>query len=305
MSVEIASVVRKATIEEVASLLQMTRRGGEWKGPCPECGGTKRCWAKMHHADPGKVVISCRQCPNSDTLEGGVSRVLPEEERQRADTCSNNRRINVELETPFAPAVESIWKGSTASSDALRAYLSRRRVWEHPTPHPSIRWLPAAAVPALRLSGAGAAVYAFRRPGGAMSGLGIDCLTADGKLTDPRKRQTVGTKVGSHFKGSAGGGEIIRICEGELDAVALAGVYACDEVRASGMASNLLAACDDLRDRKVIFHPDYDSPGINAADHAALLLARAGRFAGWIWPPDGCKDAAEAAERQMLEATGL
>jgi DNA primase len=35
-------------------------RGGEWKGPCPWCGGTDRFWVHPHYGETGEY--KCRQC---------------------------------------------------------------------------------------------------------------------------------------------------------------------------------------------------------------------------------------------------
>ena len=307
-----AAIIRPETPVDLARILGHRRKGNEFHGPCPSCGGDDRCWIKDADEAPGKALITCRRCDSNHELSKAISAVAgtdstrtpsspstrPSPPPLRGGVGTEGKERSPEEAKPFSPELAAVWELAKPTSAPLRAYLMRRQVWTRPDAHPAIRWLPDGALPGLRIPPgvAGAVVYRFEIRG-ELVGVGLDAIRKDGTHPDERWRRTIGTKKGAVFyaRKVPDPAVFVRVAEGELDAIALLDSYSEDEIRAAGMDSNLAAACADPEGRIVFVHADNDPAGRHAADYAAMDLAREGRLGGVLFPERGAKDEAEAA----------
>ena len=229
-------------VKEWADTLDLTRRGREFVGPCPLCGGEDR----FHVRDSGgRPAVGCRGCidgqPDGERAKR-FGELLREVFPARAVTPARfPPRVP---RTPPAPVngheaarraiAGRLWAAAVPADDTpARAYLAGRSVWPPdgigPSLPASVRWLPRGAVRRdvaadwydVPEHTAGAIVYAFRQPGGAtIRAVGLDALDADGRRPGKRWRRTFGQKKGAAFVVGAVGGDPLVIVEGEVDALA-------------------------------------------------------------------------------------
>ena len=229
----------KPTVDEWAARLDLTRRGGEWCGPCPVCGGTDRFHVSRRRG--GDALVGCRGC--IDWQPKGVREqqfgqllrtVFPERFDAKHTTGHSSSRYPTmarhEMKVRTAPAPESasdedsrrrfardLWAASATADDSPgRVYLAGRRAWfpsETGAGLPAfVRWLAADAAPnsnpALRWYGfpynaCGALVFAWRAPGvgddAPLQAVSLEALTAAGERLPKRWRKTHGVRKGSVF----------------------------------------------------------------------------------------------------------
>ena len=281
-------------VREWVDTLDLKRRGVEYCGPCPLCGGKDR----FHVGDSGGgALVGCRVCIDGQSKSekakrfgellkavfpgrgGGVARFparaprtrpAPVKRREAADSAIAGRLWDAALPADHTPA---------------RAYLAGRWVWPPDGIGPglpaSVRWLPRGAVRRdvaakwydVPKDTAGAILYAFRQPGGAtIRAVGVDALDADGRrpdqvsgVKDDRWRRTFGTKKGAAFAVGEPGGKPLVIVEGEVDALAAAWIYPGSEVWAAGGGGATALAPAILTGRRVVIEADPDGPGRAAA----------------------------------------
>ena len=275
-------------VKEWADTLDLTRRGLEFVGPCPLCGGDDR----FHVRDSGgRPAVGCRGCIDGQSDGERAKRfgeLLREVFPARAVTPA---RFPARVpRTPPAPGnggeaarraiAGRLWAAAVPAADTpARAYLAGRLVWPPDGIGPglpaSVRWLPRSAVGRDVAAGwygvpehtAGAIVYAFRQPGGAtIRAVGLDALDADGRRPGKRWRRTFGQKKGAAFVVGAVGGDPLVIVEGEVDALASVWLYPSAEVWAAGGGAGAALAPAILdTERRVVIEADPDGPGRNAA----------------------------------------
>ena len=252
-------------VKEWADTLDLTRRGLEFVGPCPLCGGDDR----FHVRDSGGLpAVGCRGCidgqPDGERAKrfGELLRaVFP------ARAVTPVRFPPRVPRTPPAPGngheaargaiAGRLWAAAVPADDTpARAYLAGRSVWPPDGIGPGlpapVRWLPCGAVGRdvaadwydVPEHTAGAIVYAFRQPGGAtIRAIGLDALDGGGRQPGKRWRRTVGQKKGAAFAVGAVGG-------GGAPALALA----------LALAPAILE-----NGRRVVIEADPDGPGRDAA----------------------------------------
>ena len=224
-------------VKEWADTLDLTRRGLEFVGPCPLCGGDDR----FHVRDSGgRAAVGCRGCIDGQSSGerakrfgevlravfpargGGVAR-FPASAPRTAPAPGNGG------EAARRAIAGRLWAAAVPADDTpARAYLAGRWVWPPdgigPSLPASVRWLPRGAVGRdvaadwydVPEHTAGAIVYAFRQPGGAtIRAVGLDALDADGRRPGKRWRRTFGQKKGAAFAVGAVGGDPLVIVEGE------------------------------------------------------------------------------------------
>ena len=272
-------------VKEWADTLDLTRRGLEFVGPCPLCGGDDR----FHVRDSGGLpAVGCRGCidgqPDGERAKrfGELLRaVFP------ARAVTPVRFPPRVPRTPPAPGngheaargaiAGRLWAAAVPADDTpARAYLAGRSVWPPDGIGPGlpapVRWLPCGAVGRdvaadwydVPEHTAGAIVYAFRQPGGAtIRAIGLDALDGGGRQPGKRWRRTVGQKKGAAFAVGAVGGDPLVIVEGEADALAMwlgAEVWA-----AGGGGAPALAPAILENGRRVVIEADPDGPGRDAA----------------------------------------
>ena len=275
-------------VKEWADTLDLTRRGLEFVGPCPLCGGDDR----FHVRDSGgRAAVGCRGC--IDGQPDGERAVRFGELLRAAfpDRASATARSPAKVpRTPPAPVngheaargaiAGRLWAAAVPADDTpARAYLAGRSVWPPDGIGPGlpapVRWLPRGAVGRdvaadwydVPEHTAGAIVYAFRQPGGAtIRAVGLDALDADGRRPGKRWRRTFGQKKGAAFAVGAAGGDPLVVVEGEVDAIAAAWLYPGAEVwAAGGGAAAVLAPAILNINRRVVIEADPDGPGRKAA----------------------------------------
>ena len=274
-------------VKEWADTLDLTRRGLEFVGPCPLCGGDDR----FHVRDSaGRAAVGCRGCidwqsPSEKATRfgellkavfpnrgGGVARFPGHAPRTRPNPAHG--------EAARRAIAARLWNAAVPADDTpARVYLAGRSVWPPDGIGPSlptaVRWLPRGAVRrdvaadwyGVPEHTAGAIVYAFRQPGGAtIRAVGLDALDADGRRPGKRWRRTFGQKKGAAFAVGAAGGDPLVVVEGEVDAIAAAWLYPGAEVWAAvaGAAAVLAPAILNIN-RRVVIEADPDGPGRKAA----------------------------------------
>ena len=309
--------------EEWAAALGLTRRGREWIGPCPLCGGDDR----FHVRDrEGRAAVGCRGCINGQPDGERAARfgellkaVFPDRGGATARSPANVRRTPPAHgnghEAARGEFAGRLWAAAVSANDTpARAYLAGRWVWPPDGIGPglpaSVRWLPRGAVRRDVAAdwydapehAAGAIVYAFRQPGAAtIRAVGLDALGADGRRPGKRWRRTFGQKKGAAFVvGAVGGDPPLVIVEGEVDALASTWLYPGAEVWAAGGGGATALAPAILTGRRVVIEADPDGPGRGAA----LKLDKAlGERAEISWNRGG--DPADAWTDTLLERAAI
>jgi len=208
-----------------------------------------------------------------------------------------------DAETQARNAARHLWRAATATDPgALRAYLTHRGCWRPGDPLPvPVRWIDRDAVtawgwaPLFPAEAAGGMLVAFTDASGTVVAVQIEALTAAGRRTHPRWRKARGRMAGAAFR-IAGAGPL-RLCEGPIDALALAAAYR-GPVWAAGGSGNLqrLAGQAASMGRPVIIHADGDEAGARVAAAFASTLRRGGAKCQ-IVRQDGMDPAEWVAER--------
>ena len=275
-------------VKEWADKLNLTRRGREFVGPCPLCGGDDRFHVRDYG---GRARVGCRGCidgqPKGEQAKrfGEVLRaVFPARAFTPALFPARVLRPTPAPVTGHEAARREIagrlWAAAMpADHTPARVYLAGRWVWPPagigPSLPASVRWLQRGAVRRdvstawydVPQHTAGAIVYAFRQPGDAtIRAVGLDALDGFGRQPGKRWRRTFGQKKGAAFVVGAAGGDPLVIVEGEADALASVWLHPGAEVWAAGGggAPALAPAIIENR-RRVVIEADPDGPGRDAA----------------------------------------
>ena len=282
--------------KEWADALDLTRRGREWVGPCPLCGGDDR----FHVRDSGgRAAVGCRGC--IDGQPDGERAVRFGELLRAAfpDRASATARSPAKVpRTPPAPVngheaargaiAGRLWAAAVPGDDTpARVYLAGRSVWPPDGIGPGlpapVRWLPRGAVGRdvaadwydCRPHAAGVLVFAYRLPGGDLAAVELEALLTDGTRPDPRWRRTYGPRTGAAFEAAAGGGATV-LCEGAVTALAARWLHPGCRVLATGGTSGLEAAARQVRGRLVLEVDD------DAAGRAVVARIQAARPLGEV-----------------------
>ena len=238
-------------------------------------------------------------------------------------TAASVRKTSIDR----SAVARSIWASGTAipreEAHPARRWFDNRRLWrpELPTP-PMLRWQAADS----RHTGAGSIVVLLAAPMAwnnrwpslpeptAVQMIAID----DGGNAALDKPAEMGG-LGKRTIGNASGAVVVignpmlsestspvRVAEGVADALAIAARYDTPVVAVtgtSGMRNPELTAWLATAPGGTIIHADSDSSrkgrapaGTTAAGFLRLAIADAGGEASAIYPPEGYKDAAEAAQ---------
>ena len=292
--------------KEWADALDLTRRGREWVGPCPLCGGDDR----FHVQDSGgRAKVGCRGCIDGQS-DGERAKRFGEVLRAvfPARAVTQARFPTMVPRTSPAPVngheaargaiAGRLWAAAMpADHTPARVYLAGRAVWPPDSIGPglpaSVRWLPrgtagrdvAAIWYDVTKQTAGALVFAYRLPGGDLAAVELEALLTDGTRPDPRWRKTFGQKKGAAFEAAAGGGETV-LCEGAVTALAARWLHPDCRVLACGGTSGLEAAAQHVKGRLVL-EVDGDKAGRTAALELAQRLRQAGRDVTLEFNPQG------------------
>ena len=151
------------TFEEWAAACDLRRRGSEFVGPCPLCGGDDRF--HVRRGDNGQALVGCRGCIDGQEAEtrhrlfGAILRVVfphrysnqeldaPRQHQTRAPRPTEKRtRHDYEPERKKSTAA-TLWERAVKADGTLaRRYLAERRAWPPDGTGPdlpsTVRWLP-------------------------------------------------------------------------------------------------------------------------------------------------------------------
>lgn len=301
-----------------AERLNLRRRGGEFVGPCPLCGGEDRFHVADKSGRPG--LAGCRKCGDGspdwyrDALRAaGFEQRSPERRRKR-----RTRR-----KRPVAPAgsrsrrPERLSEPRPASGrDAERIERARKLIAaSEPLPadpeHPArqwrgglieaaadaLRWLPAERLRRVpKVFPAPGAAGAILAPVGGGDACQLVYVGPDGKPAQdagkpPLNKRSYGPTGGAcWWTREPEPGGVVLIAEGVADALALAryGWPCAASLSAGGMhACALLELIERLRLRPIFCADrDDDGAGLEAARTAVEAVRRDGRAALIPWPAD-------------------
>ena len=289
------------------ALPDLKRRGAQWEGPCPLCGGRNRF--HLNRKPDGGALLGCRHCMDGSgqgARFGELLRVVfPNrfEKKSPAASPANNSRCQEQqprrahapasANAPISSLVETIWAQSVKADETpARSYLAKRLTWPPHGTGPDlpddVRWLDRILgppdVPELKWYGvptraAGAIVFALRKPEtGELTAIILEALTIRGDRRDPRWRKAYGKRRGSVFEPQSGQGAI-HVVEGEVDALAammLPSIEGNATIRSGGGTSGFTLATVQ-GDHRVVLHPDADPEGRFAAQKLRFRLLAKGR----------------------------
>ena len=311
------------------------REGRELHGPCPFCGGRRRCWAQP--GDSADILFQCRECdaPFVDLLAAvglygrktySASVVHERETYTRPNSQPTKHLDHLVALWEFGEAVDSGTSGGR--------YLAQRTGCA--VVPPSVRWCPADRWPRrkgirpLPAKAAGALLYRFTSPSdpaAAVVALQIEAVNRDGSGSvwfeaaptenEPRKRPNVGGSLMTGRvllvrHGNPDGR--VHLVEGPIDALAVVQVLGLDTLRRTGDTvigapgiSGFSVQTVASYTGPVTLWPDGDDAGYLAAMRLARTLRRLRRVVELRAAPAGT-DWADVArelteERETIRAT--
>ena len=180
------------------------RSGGEWKGPCPVCGGDDRFWINESR-------LGCRGCrpgKNNPAAFLAIVKALGGRAQEAPDLDPAMLRRNKEKMDQWRrrkrgctmEMAHQAWLRATPGDGTPAAvYLCRARVcWPAALAlPPSVRWLKRTQFPITKgvpRDAAGAVVFAFTDETGQLAGMDLEALTASGQRPPARWRRSCGQK---------------------------------------------------------------------------------------------------------------
>ena len=308
-----------------AALPHLQRRGKDYVGPCPSCGGTDRF--HLRDGGGGRAVVGCRGCidgaprPERGRRFGEVLRAagLARTPGNGAGLRDPQPPVPAQKAPPKAdPAADNRFHAATVWALArridtgcpARAYLAARRCWparrDVPLPD-SVRWLPRQRMPLgrglPRIPGTAAGAIAFRYADerGQTAAVSLEALTGDGaRLAPARWRRTLGLrKQGAAFACGTPGGAPLVLAEGECDALAASWIHGPEaECRALGGTSGLRSWRPGPGEvRSVVIEADGGPAGTAAAVAAETTARAAGLDVVVRWRRPGEGDVADELSR--------
>ena len=230
-----------------AALPNLQRRGKEFVGPCPHCGGTDRF--HLRDGGGGRAIVGCRGCidgtprPERARRFGEILRAAglarrsgngagPRDPRPPAPP----RKTDPAAGTRFHAATVWALARRVDPGCPARIYLAARRCWpdrrDVPLPD-SVGWLPRSrmplgrALPRIPATAAGAIAFRYADERGETAAVSLEALTGDGtRLAPTRWRRTLGPrKGGAAFACGTPGGAPLVLAEGECDALAASWIH--------------------------------------------------------------------------------
>ena len=210
----------------LAALPRLKRRGKEYVGACPNCGGTDRF--HVREGSGGTAIVGCRGCidglprPERAKRFGEILRAVGLSQPAGVQHVQSAFR-NPE---PAAPAVAqgasgakqfgaaNVWARTVAAKSgcSARLYLAGRMCWpdrdDMPVPR-SVRWLPRERMPRGRgfppipRHAAGAIAFRYEDMESETSAVSLEALDRRGRRLEPvseRWRRTVGTRQRAFFR---------------------------------------------------------------------------------------------------------
>lgn len=274
--------------------LDLKRKGGEWVGECPVCGGTDRFHVSEIHE--GRALFGCRGCIDgkSDAEKREAVAAILKAAGFTGDTLhpqparpAHSRRKVSQREGVRIGNARRLWERTEPADRTPAAHYLRavRYCWPPgdlegaPALPADVRWLPANRWPAQRgfprlpEDAAGCLAFGFRY-GDSQSrirAVSLEAVSEEGdRLPGPRRwRPTLGVQRGCWFSPERIEGADVAAVEGEIDALAAHWLYPGFEVRAYGGTAGLRNAQLPNEGRGCVILPDGDGAGQRAA--AALV----------------------------------
>lgn len=269
-----------------AAKLDLRPNGTGFVGPCPVCGeGHDRFHVMDGDGRPG--LVGCRKCQDDRTWYRDALAAAGFEQNGHAGPA---RRV-MKPAPDQLPGPKPVGSHNAATVELARVLVDNavhvpaqaRHGWRHglvdAAPASGLRWLDAMALRRLRATvptgSIGALVAPLGRPVAACQLLYLD--GAFGKIGRPDKR-TYGPAGARGFV--VGAGDVLRVCEGIADALALAvmGGMAVASVGSGGMVKLAMAAVNaaPMRWRKVVLVPDGDDQ--DAVEKSRSAIGRLGEL---------------------------
>ena len=310
-----------------AALPDLQRRGKEYVGPCPHCGGTDRF--HLRDGGGGRAVVGCRGCidgtprPERARRFGEILRAAGLARNASTDILSRDpapsrpcRKSDRAHERRFD--VATLWalcKRADVGSPA-RLYLAARNCWpgqpEIPLPG-SVRWLPRQRMPLgrgfprLPPAAAGAIAFRYADARGETTAVSLEALRLDGARLAPRRwRRTLGLrKDGAAFVCGTQTGAPLVLAEGECDALAASWIHGPEaECRALGGTSGLRSWRPEPGEaRSIVIEADGGPAGAAAAALAEASIRAMGLPVEVRWRRPGEGDVADELAR-MVRSSG-
>jgi len=268
----------------------------------------------IQHRKGGDAQTAWRWLQDHGLVAAPVGRAAPAP-RQSAPVAPREAvappRTQTDDDTAALDRAGDLWRRAIEGTGTpVPAYLMGRGCWRPEEPLPAdVRWIDAAAIrtlhwdPPVPAAAIGGMIVAFTGADGALKAVQIEALRPDGRRPRDRWRKARGRMAGAAFR-IAGAGPL-RLCEGPIDALALAAAYR-GPVWAAGGSGNLqrLAGQAAALGRPVIVHADGDAAGAGVAAAFANALRRGGG-ACRIVRQDGMDPADWVAERVRERAAIL
>lgn len=260
---------RPTKADWLTALPHLQRRGGEYVGPCPVCGGNDRFRVNAKGAFCRKNGCSLPDLLKAAGLHTGGNGTGGGHWFDRAQAA---------LQPPDpAPSTlaADLWAACVAADGTpAHAYLWDRRVW--PGPHldgmpalpGTVGWLDAASTvtgwSGLPGGAAGAVAFRYDTDAALAVAVSLEALTASGNRLHERWRRTFGKRQGGHFVARPLTTDSLVVCEGEVTALACCWLHPGAGVWALGGTGGL-AAFDSPKGACVLVEVDGDGAGIKAA----------------------------------------
>lgn len=253
-------------LEDWVQALGLTRRGSDYVGACPVCGGDDRFHCTESRS--GRVLVGCRGCLDGQLGEARVNAFVAVLKATFPRELDEQRRLKPPPPLPPTYQSESTLMAH-AITDASRhpsrshgmMYLAMTRnlyptytdenAWRVPLPI-SLRWIDKDLMPGLPEECKGAMVYIFREVNedehdlGLVKAVQIEGIDKTGNKVVPRLRKTYGPAAGAVF-GIDGPPQYesdmkydkvpLILCEGPLTALAAHWRWPMAEVWATGGTS--------------------------------------------------------------------
>lgn len=335
--------MNEPTAEDWAQACDLKKKGREWVGPCPLCGGEDRFHVREYN---GRALVGCRHCIDErdqgerrqrygellrSVFGGSINDYTPDRNRpwsrmkgHRGDSARTNPRPDsppqrrADEETKRVEFANRLWgMGQPADFTPARVYLANRTVWPPdgmgpPLPE-NVRWLPRDRTGnLLRPLGdaAGYLLFALHSyPAAALRGVSCEALTVDGQRLDrlperERWRRTFGIKKDAAFRVKAGASKLLLV-EGEADALAAYWLFPDHEAWAVGGTGGLKNWNAASGDRRPVrIMADGDSKGREAGELARSAARASGRQVTVHWSPVG-EDPADELAAALAERTAI
>ena len=309
----------------IASALSLKPKGAELIGPCPACGGDDRFHVNDRRRSGTAALFGCRHCTDVGAIlraafPGRFTSAARSAEPQRKPKASNgvpaaDKPPSFDDET-YKREARRWWRNAAPVTDDTPAhtYLATRHVLAAAKDPERVRWLdktpwtqltrtgmrhsskpvyPNAKPPAQAV---GAILYPYRNRTGSVEAVSVEPLDAQGRKAQRRDGDRARFVVGrianawhqARPRDVATGQQPLAICEGPLDAWAIADVRG-TEAWAAGSASVMPAKASELAaiGREIQLWPDGDPPGRRSAGALQALLLNDGVQARIVHSPAG------------------